>query len=131
MLTCTSGDVLSMDDKKLADLMRYHHDFARGRAINIQAGLFGGLTGHGVDESLKVTEYDEDGTAHKYVSTLDSFEHFWKLWVDLGLGLFALVNAGVKIEGLGAMTFLILISLIVGKFLGIVLCYKVAPRLLY
>jgi len=77
-----------------------------------------------------VTEYDEAGNAHLQASTLDSFEHFWKFWVDLGLGLFALVNAGVKIESApGAMTWLIVLSLLIGKFLGIVICYKIAKRL--
>jgi len=120
-----------MDPEELRvwQLMQAHYDNARGRAITIQAGLYGGLVGHGTEDALKVVEYDEDGTAHKQASTLDSFEHFWKLWVDFGLGLFALVNAGVKVEGLGAMTFLILASLIIGKFTGILLCYKIAKRL--
>jgi len=116
-------------DRRLAELMKEHHDHARGRAITIQAGLYGGLVGHGTEDALKVVEYDEDGTAHRYTTTLDSFEHFWKLWVDLGLGLFALVNAGVKVEKVGAMTFLILISLVVGKFTGILLCYKIAKKM--
>lgn len=84
---------------------------------------------------MQVVEYDEDGTAHKHASTLDSFEHslkvmhsceqghskdssvllldtdggpckylcltqpgVWQVFVDFGLGLFALVNAGVKVE---------------------------------
>ena len=39
------------------------------------------------------------------------------------------MNAGVKIEGFGAMTTLVLISLIVGKFGGILLMYKVSKML--
>ena len=55
-----------------------------------------------------------------HVSTLDEFEQFWKSYADFGLGFFTLVNAGVKIEGMGAMTGLILLSLLIGKYLGIV-----------
>ena len=100
-------------------------------------------------------EYDESGNAHLHASTLDDFEHFWvptwpanpqssperaeaatltcrvrqKIWVDLGLGLFSLVNAGVRItEAPGGMTWLIVASLIVGKFGGILLMYKLAKR---
>jgi len=106
------------------DIIDSHHTYSRGRALTIQAGLFGGLVGHDVDKGLMVAELDEDGEVHLHSSTLDSFENFWKFYVDLGLGLFSLVNAGVKIEGFGAMTTLVLISLIVGKFGGILMMYK-------
>ena len=33
-----------------------HREFASGRGTTIQAGLFAGLAGHGVDSSLKVME---------------------------------------------------------------------------
>ena len=68
-----SADHLVNED----DILAYHHAH-RGRGISIQAGLFGGLAGHRVDDAFKVKEYDEDGEAHMNVSTLDSFEHFWK-----------------------------------------------------
>jgi len=45
-----------------------------------------------VDEAFKVKEYDEEGNEVQNVSTLDEFEHFFKLYVDTGLGLFALVT---------------------------------------
>lgn len=51
------------------------------------------------------------------------------MYVDIGLGLFALTNGGVKVEGIGAMTSLILISLLVGKIVGIVFMYKLACAL--
>ena len=51
----------------------------------LQAGLFGGLVGHDVDKGLMVAELDEDGEVHLHSSTLDSFENFWKFYVDLGL----------------------------------------------
>jgi hypothetical protein len=57
---------------------------------------------------------------------LDEFEHEIKPFVDFGLFFFTVCNAGVAVEGLGAMTLVILISLVVGKFVGIVFCYKMA-----
>mmetsp|Transcript_3852 Transcript_3852/g.5085 ORF Transcript_3852/g.5085 Transcript_3852/m.5085 type:complete len:586 (+) Transcript_3852:87-1844(+) len=91
----------------------------------ILAGLFGAkrLLGHR-HAHVKVAGYNEDGEEHLHVSTLDSFERFWKIYVDFGVGLFALCNAGVQIEGVGGMTYLVLISLVVGKYGGILLMYK-------
>ena len=52
--------------------------------------------------------------------------------VDFGLGFFALANAGVKLDGtIGAMAGLIILSLIIGKTLGVVLMYKLTKRLGY
>ena len=50
-----------------------------------QAGLFGGLAGHDVDKTLMVEEIGADGEVHLHSSTLDEFEHFWKVFVDVGL----------------------------------------------
>ena len=111
-----------------ADILAYHHAH-RGRGISIQAGLFGGLAGHRVDDAFKVKEYDEDGQARMNVSTLDSFEHFWKFYADFGLGFFALTNAGVKLKSIGPMTALIITALVVGKYSGIVLMYKLSKWL--
>ena len=111
------------------DILAYHHSH-RGRGISIQAGLFGGLAGHRVDDAFKVKEYDEDGKLHLYVSTLDSLEHFWKFFADFGLGFFALTNAGVTVQhNLGAMTGLIVIALVAGKYFGIIFMYKFAKWL--
>jgi Na+/H+ antiporter NhaA len=116
----SSGVTESSRDSILTD-----HHANHGRNTTIQAGLFAGLAGHRVDDAFKVEEYDEDGHMSLHVSTLDSFEHFWKPFVDFGLGLFALVNAGVKLDGVGSMTSLILISLVVGKYFGITIMFKV------
>lgn len=51
---------------------------------------------------------------------LSRFEHDWKLFVDLGLFVFGLVNAGVAFGSFGAATWLVLASLIGGKMVGIV-----------
>ena len=62
-------------------------------------------------------------------STLDNFEHTMKLPVDFGLFFFALANAGVRLEGVGPMTWIILASLVVGKLVGIYGFSMLAVRL--
>ena len=54
-------------------------------------------------------------------SALHMFEHQLKLFVDLGLFFFAFANAGVELAGVGPLTWTILISLVVGKTVGITL----------
>lgn len=50
------------------------------------------------------------------------------MFVDLGLFFFTLANAGVVMEQLGALTTTIFLSLLLGKFLGIVLFTVVADK---
>jgi len=57
--------------------------------------------------------------------TLNQAEHWWKSPVELILGLFGLVNAGVAFSALGVGTWLVFFGLLVGKPLGIVLFTKV------
>lgn len=52
-------------------------------------------------------------------STLASFEHEWKLTVDFGMFMFGFANAGVQFSGIGTATWLVLISLLLGKTVGI------------
>jgi Na+:H+ antiporter, NhaA family len=52
---------------------------------------------------------------------LNQFEHWWKHPVEVMLGIFGLVNAGVLISSVGAGTWLVLLGLLVGKPLGIAL----------
>lgn len=52
-------------------------------------------------------------------SPLHNYEHQTKAFVDFGLFFFALGNAGVKMGGIGMMTWVILASLVVGKTVGI------------
>lgn len=52
-------------------------------------------------------------------STLSRFEHDWKIIVDFGLFMFGLANAGVGFSGIGTVTWLVFISLLAGKALGI------------
>ncbi len=51
--------------------------------------------------------------------TLNAFEHWWKNPVELILGLFGFVNAGVLLSAMGTGTYLVLFGLLVGKPLGI------------
>ena len=52
-------------------------------------------------------------------SPLARYEHEWKLIVDFGLLLFGLANAGVELSAVGAATWLVLVSLLAGKSIGI------------
>jgi NhaA family Na+:H+ antiporter len=56
--------------------------------------------------------------------TLNKMEHWWKNPVELILGLFGFVNAGVALSSMGTGTWLVLAGLIVGKPVGIVLMTK-------
>ena len=60
--------------------------------------------------------------------TLNEFEHWWKNPVELVLGLFGLVNAGVVLSSMGAGTWLVLLGLLVGKPLGITLLTWIAEK---
>ena len=59
-------------------------------------------------------------------SVLDQFEHHLKLFVDFGLLFFAFANAGVAFSNIGAVTWMILAALIIGKAIGITLFSWVA-----
>lgn len=60
--------------------------------------------------------------------TLNAFEHWWKDKVELILGLFGLVNAGVAFSAVGTGTWLVLGGLIIGKPVGILFMTWVACR---
>ena len=50
---------------------------------------------------------------------LDKFEHDLKLFVDFGLFFFAFANAGVQFNSVNNLTWIVLLSLLVGKTVGI------------
>lgn len=62
--------------------------------------------------------------------TLNEFEHWWDHPVELILGLFGLVNAGVVLSNVGTGTGLVMLGLVLGKPLGIFTFTWVATRLL-
>ena len=53
--------------------------------------------------------------------TLNEFELWWKNPVEIFLGCFGLVNAGVAFSAMGTGTWLVLVGLLVGKPLGVTL----------
>jgi NhaA family Na+:H+ antiporter len=61
--------------------------------------------------------------------TLTSFEHQWKVPVQIVLGLFGLVNAGVSLSSVGAGTWMVVAALVLGKPFGILSFTWIAERL--
>ena len=66
---------------------------------------------------------------HHHHAPLDHFEHQLKLPVDFGLFFFAFMNAGVAFASITQVTFIVLISLLVGKTVGITLFSWVGAQL--
>jgi NhaA family Na+:H+ antiporter len=62
------------------------------------------------------TVFDE---ADHSPSTLQRFEHDWKIIVDFGLFLFGLCNAGVAFTAVGPITAIVLLALLLGKTIGV------------
>lgn len=65
----------------------------------------------------------------KQKDTLNRMEHWLKNPVELILGLFGFVNAGVVFGSIGVGTWLVFVGLLVGKPLGIVLMTKLGQAL--
>ncbi len=64
------------------------------------------------------------------LDTLNAFEHWWKNPVQIILGLFGLVNAGVVLSSIGTGTYLVLAGLLIGKPVGITALTWFAERVL-
>ncbi|MDA0588241.1 MAG: Na+/H+ antiporter NhaA [Planctomycetota bacterium] len=62
--------------------------------------------------------------------TLNRFTNWWADPVELILGLFGLVNAGVSFSSVGAATWLVLAGLLIGKPIGITLLTWFAQKVL-
>ena len=79
----------------------------------------------------------EDGSAHAHpgvghghaAGALEQFEHYLKLPVDFGLFFFAWANAGVAFGSINQVTLMVLVSLIVGKTVGVSLFSLVVSKL--
>lgn len=90
-----------------------------------------GLYQSGIHSSLALVfivpflPHPKKETAHLFeddsrdYSTLKQFEHDWKIFVDFGLLLFGLANAGVEFSEIHPVTWFVFIALIVGKTSGI------------
>lgn len=85
------------------------------------------IPGPNVDLGLYAEE-KSTGKAHAHHSPLESFEHSTRTFVDFGLFFFAFANAGVSMQGVTGLTWIVLASLIAGKTLGITLCSYLADR---
>ncbi|MCA9621800.1 MAG: Na+/H+ antiporter NhaA [Myxococcales bacterium] len=77
------------------------------------------------DEGL----FAEDQDHNHYSDTLNAFEHAFKVPVDLGLFVFGLANAGVVMSNVGSATTAVLLSLLIGKTVGIFLFSTVGHAL--
>ena len=62
---------------------------------------------------------DDESTVE--TDTLNNFEHDLKGFVDFGLFFFAFANAGVQFSNLSNLTWIVFLSLLVGKTVGITL----------
>ncbi len=70
--------------------------------------------------------FEDDPQDH---SSIRQFEREWKVFVDLGLFLFGLANAGVEFSEIGTVTWLVLLALIIGKTAGIFIMGSLANLL--
>ncbi len=74
------------------------------------------LPGPKRDEGL----FRDDVTTEEH-DTLNNFEHDTKMFVDFGLFFFAFANAGVPFSNVNNLTWIVFLSLLVGKTAGIFL----------
>ena len=81
------------------------------------------------DHETPAETAEGEAELHHRQAPLDHFEHQLKLPVDFGLFFFAFMNAGVAFASITQVTFIVLISLIVGKTVGITLFSWVGARL--
>ena len=72
------------------------------------------MPGHDYDLGLYL-----ENRLHAHDTPLDNFERDMRLFVDMGLFFFALANAGVMFAGISNLTWIVLLSLIVGKTIGV------------
>ncbi len=70
----------------------------------------------------KAWEKENKCPANAEIFTLESFYQNWKPVVDYGLFFFGLVSAGVHFSQINIVTILIILSLLLGKALGITTC---------
>lgn len=87
------------------------------------------IPGPSTDTGLFVEEDEVDHGHGGHHSPLHLFEHQLKPFVDFGLFFFAFANAGVAMSGVGPMTGLVFVALLVGKTVGITFCSLLADKL--
>jgi Na+:H+ antiporter, NhaA family len=62
------------------------------------------------------------------LATMHHFERWWRMPVQIVLLAFGLVNAGVPLGSVGAVTWIVMASLVFGKPIGVVLTTAIADR---
>ncbi len=72
--------------------------------------------------------FAEEESGIEAVDSLNRFQHFFKLPVNLGLLGFGIANAGVMFSNVSNATWAVLISLLVGKTVGIFTFASIANR---
>ncbi len=77
------------------------------------------LPGPKADLGFYREDADYDSAGHHGHSPLENFEHDLKMFVDFGLFFFSFANAGVPFSGINSLTWIVLLSLVVGKTVGI------------
>jgi len=80
-------------------------------------------------ENYDAEEAHAEATHGHGHSPLENFEHQLKLPVDFGLFFFSFANAGVLLSGVSNLTWIVLLSLVVGKTLGITVASIVGMKL--
>jgi Na+:H+ antiporter, NhaA family len=78
------------------------------------------------DAGLYVERHEDSAAG---LDTLNQFEHFFKIPVDLGLFFFGLANAGVQLGSVGDATWAVLLALVVGKTVGITVMSVLGDKL--
>tara|TARA_A100001015_G_scaffold266202_1_gene315161 strand:+ start:10147 stop:11352 length:1206 start_codon:yes stop_codon:yes gene_type:complete len=74
---------------------------------------------HGDHADHDKSSEKEATASHSHDSTLVNYLHSTSVFVDFGLFFFAFANAGVQFSSIGTITWVIFISLIIGKTIGI------------
>ena len=90
----------------------------------------GGHEGHESEErDVEYAHAHTSGGHGHQAGTLEQFEHHLKLPVDFGLFFFAWANAGVAFGNINQVTLMILLSLIVGKTVGVSIFSLIVSKL--
>jgi NhaA family Na+:H+ antiporter len=82
-----------------------------------------------LEEIVPVATGHEAQQLHHQHAPLDDFEHQLKLPVDFGLFFFAFANAGVAFGSITEVTLIVVLSLIVGKTIGVTLFSWIGVKL--
>lgn len=84
------------------------------------------IPGPKIDPGLYAKGDEEVSHTLPHDNPLEHFEHATRSTVDFGLFFFAFANAGVSLQGMSMLTWIILSALIIGKTLGISICSYLA-----